>query len=217
MKSIAERLKDWSPKFSPVLYLAALVGAVAAAIVVPLALVAMPYMEFLGGMAAQHRGRTQMTYGRAFGQALPVEQPEVDGVAPRGYEPYPYAWLGSDADAAKKAGELVQNPLPVTMENLEAGRKVYNVSCIVCHGKMGEGNGMATSAVKAGRFGPPPSLHTKEAREYKDGRIFHVITMGQNKMPSYAAQLEPDERWQAALYVRALQRAMNPRPEDLKE
>jgi len=35
-------------------------------------------------------------------------------------------------------------------------------------------------------------------------------------MPGYARQVEPDDRWKTIHYVRALQRAMNPEPQDLK-
>jgi hypothetical protein len=36
-------------------------------------------------------------------------------------------------------------------------------------------------------------------------------------MPSYASQIQAEDRWAAILYVRALQRAAHPTPEDLKE
>jgi mono/diheme cytochrome c family protein len=40
--------------------------------------------------------------------------------------------------------------------------------------------------------------------------------MGQNVMPSYARNLTPEERWQVINYIRALQRALNAKEEDLK-
>jgi mono/diheme cytochrome c family protein len=36
---------------------------------------------------------------------------------------------------------------------------------------------------------------------FAPGRIFHVITLGSGKMPSYATQLKPDERWKIVTYV----------------
>ena len=66
-------------------------------------------------------------------------------------------------------------------------------------------------------FPAPPSLHTKAARDFKDGRIFHVITRGQNTMPSYADKLTVEDRWAVIHFVRALQRALHPKPEDLKQ
>ena len=44
----------------------------------------------------------------------------------------------------------------------------------------------------------------------KDGQLFHILTYGQNNMPSYASQLSRDDRWNAILYVRTLQRAAAP-------
>jgi mono/diheme cytochrome c family protein len=39
----------------------------------------------------------------------------------------------------------------------------------------------------------------------KDGQLFHVLTYGQNNMPSYASQLSRGDRWNVILYVRTLQ------------
>jgi mono/diheme cytochrome c family protein len=47
--------------------------------------------------------------------------------------------------------------------------------------------------------------------------IFHVITNGQNSMPSYLSQITVDERWAIVNYVRALQRAKNAKDSDIKE
>ena len=37
------------------------------------------------------------------------------------------------------------------------------------------------------------------------GQIFHVVTRGSGRMPSYAAQIPPDERWLIVQYVQTLQ------------
>ena len=63
----------------------------------------------------------------------------------------------------------------------------------------------------------PPSLQSEKIRDYKDGQIFHIISMGQNTMPSYAEKLNPEERWQVIHYIRALYRAKHPSAEDLKK
>ena len=44
----------------------------------------------------------------------------------------------------------------------------------------------------------------------KDGQLFHVLTYGQNNMPSYASQLSREDRWNAILYVRTMQAAATP-------
>ncbi len=35
--------------------------------------------------------------------------------------------------------------------------------------------------------------------------MFHILTYGQGKMASYAAQLSEDERWKVIRHVRSLQ------------
>jgi mono/diheme cytochrome c family protein len=45
--------------------------------------------------------------------------------------------------------------------------------------------------------------------------MFHIITNGVGKMPGYARQIDPDDRWKTIHFVRALQRAMNPKPVDM--
>ena len=209
---VKDRLEKLEPRWYPTAYKGVLIGMVASAIVIPLGLVAVPFLEFFNGMAAQPKAKAQMTYGRVFGDTLLVARDPVPGTVPQDYEPYRFNHLGNTLEDAKKAGEALENPLPVTRENLEKGQQVYNIFCIACHGAKGEGDGGVTGP---NRFPAPPSLHTDQARAYKDGTIFHFITKGQGKMPSYANQIEPEERWQAVLYVRALQRAMNPNPEDL--
>jgi mono/diheme cytochrome c family protein len=40
---------------------------------------------------------------------------------------------------------------------------------------------------------------------YSDGRIFHVMTYGQNNMGSYASQLSREQRWRIVQYIRTLE------------
>ncbi len=126
-----------------------------------------------------------------------------DGTVPRGYEPYPYK---EDPEGAAK---FLINPLPKTEEVVLAGEKAYNTYCIVCHGAKGLGDGPVVPP-----FPKPPSFHSEKVQNWTDGRIFHVITVGQNLMPSYAAQIEPQTRWAIIRYLRVLQLAQNPSPED---
>jgi mono/diheme cytochrome c family protein len=130
-----------------------------------------------------------------------------EGTIPRGFQPYPFA-----LEENEKAGKSLRNPLQTTKSNLERGQKLYNIYCIVCHGSKGLGDGNVVPP-----FPRPPSLLSDKVRQWADGNIYHVITKGQNLMPSYAHQIAGDDRWAVILYVRAMQRATNPTPEDLKE
>ena len=127
------------------------------------------------------------------------------GTVPRDWEPYPYRV----EDSLKASAELV-NPLPATLEVLQAGRKSFNTFCIVCHGAKGDGHGYIIP-----KFPQPPSLLTDRVRNFTDGRIFHIVTLGRQTMPSYAYQLDPAQRWAVIHYVRVLERAAQPTAQDL--
>ncbi len=130
----------------------------------------------------------------------------VEGTLPQNYTPYPYTKEEGD-----KAGAELKNPLVYTTENFQRGQKIYNTYCIVCHGPKGQGDGYIVP-----KFPRPPTLLSDKVRDWSDGRIFHVVTMGQNLMPSYATQIRPEDRWAIILYVRAIQRATKPSPEDIE-
>ncbi len=38
-----------------------------------------------------------------------------------------------------------------------------------------------------------------------EGQMFHILTFGQKKMPSYASQLTVNDRWSVIAYVKSLQ------------
>ena len=206
------------PRFSPTLYKAALLTVMAMAFVVPLAFVAMPYLEFFNGMAVQPKLKAQSLYGWGYGMGLMGEFTPPAGTVSRHYHSYPFAGADTqNADTYQKvldeAGETLTNPTPVTVEVMKRGETLFNIYCIVCHGKDAYGDG---SVVGPGRFPAPPSLHTDVAKGYKDGTIFQIITAGKANMPSYADKLTPADRWAVVRYVRVLQRAMDPEPKDIQ-
>jgi cytochrome c5 len=156
----------------------------------------MPHMADSFAVKAQHLG--------PFGEGMRV--PPSGTLSQTSVVAYAYA---TDPEGAGKA---LKNPLPRTMAVMNRGQKTFNTFCIVCHGPKAEGNGYVVP-----RFPQPPSLHSEKVRGWTDGRIFHVITMGQNLMPGYALQISPEDRWAVIHYVRALQRAVNPTKADLEE
>jgi mono/diheme cytochrome c family protein len=93
---------------------------------------------------------------------------------------------------------------------MSTGRKYYDIYCIVCHGATGDGRGYIVP-----KFTMPPVLYSDKVRQWPDGRIYHTITLGQGLMPSYASQIPAEQRWAIIHYVRALQRAAFPTPDDL--
>jgi mono/diheme cytochrome c family protein len=59
-------------------------------------------------------------------------------------------------------------------------------------------------------FPKPPTYHDDRLRNAPVGHFFDVMTNGWGKMPSYAAQIDPADRWAIVSYIRALQVSQNP-------
>jgi len=122
-------------------------------------------------------------------------------------------------DAALYEGKLdngdfvTQNPLPITTEFMARGRDRYEVFCAVCHGSVGDGNGI----IMTGNYGfvPAPTYHADAMREQQEGYLFDVITNGVRTMPSYASQISVEDSWAIVAYVRALQRSQYARTADV--
>lgn len=157
----------------------------------------MPDMAYGPRVNAQHEDPLR--------PGLSVMRNPVEGTVPAGYTPYRYG----PGDSLIAQQEL-QNPFPRTAETLARGQRVYMNMCVVCHGPEGDGHGYIVPP-----FPMPPTLHSDKVRGWSDSRIFHVITVGQNLMPSYASQILPEDRWAVIGYVRALERSHRPLPADL--
>jgi len=134
------------------------------------------------------------------GMRMPVE-----GTVARGFIPYPYMGVANPT-------EVLSNPFLPTKENIELGKGKYFTYCSPCHGDFADGDSRLR-----GQFPNPPTLHSKRAMDFSDGMIYHIITNGQNIMPSYASQISREERWAIVNYVRVLQRAKNASSSDLIE
>lgn len=102
----------------------------------------------------------------------------------------------------KVDGEYAQTlPMPMTQELLDRGQQRFQIYCTPCHDAVGTGQGMV---VQRG-YPRPRSYHDAELKEKPLGYYFEVITKGFGRMPDYAAQIKPADRWAIAAYIRALQ------------
>jgi len=104
------------------------------------------------------------------------------------------------------SGLISDFPVPVTKELIDRGEQRYKVFCIVCHGPVGNGDGMI---VRRG-FSKPPTYNDDRLRNAPVGHFFNVITVGQGKMNGYASQIPVADRWAIVAYIRALQISQNP-------
>lgn len=126
-----------------------------------------------------------------------ASRPLVPGTVARGQLQLDQAFFAGKIDN-RFVEEL---PRPVTQQMLKRGQERFNIYCSVCHGRVGNGDGMI---VRRG-FRRPPSLHTDRLRGVPAGHLFDVITHGFGAMPDYAKPLPPEDRWAVVAYIRALQ------------
>jgi mono/diheme cytochrome c family protein len=127
---------------------------------------------------------------------LTLQRP-VAGTIPRGYAIFHY---GSGEEEAARAGSELRNPYAASHGAWLEGKALFETYCLVCHGERGRGDGPI-----ADKIPHPPSYTSERVRQFPPGRIFYVITMGTNKMPSYGAQASADDRWKIVTYVKSLQ------------
>ena len=138
-------------------------------------------------------------------------QEEPMRVPPKGTLSIGFGSYPLEEDQRMLAGQMFNNPLPRTKPVLLRGKFVYDNTCLTCHGKTGKGDGPVVP-----KFPRPPSLVSDKVIQWKDGEIFHVITKGQNLMSSHATQVQVNDRWATAHYIRALQRASKPQQGDVE-
>jgi mono/diheme cytochrome c family protein len=131
------------------------------------------------------------------GKTVQLPQP---GTIARGRLPLHY---GVTPQEAARAGKKLRNPYAANNARaLKRGAFVYANYCQMCHGAQGKGGGI----IAQHGLPPPASLLGENAREMKDGQMFHVLTYGQRNMSSLAAQLSRADRWKVIGYIRSLQR-----------
>ena len=141
----------------------------------------------------------------ATADGLTLRRP-VPGTIARGQ--HPFHFLPGEAEAIR-AGAALRSPLAPTPSVLDDGKGLFGIYCTPCHGDSGKSDGPL-----AGKIPPPPAYRSERVMAFTPGRMFHVLTLGSGKMPSYAAQLSPDERWKVIAYVRT---TLQGKPPEQKE
>lgn len=106
----------------------------------------------------------------------------------------------NDSNGLINLSSQVKNPLEsLTGKELEEAGRLFNINCAVCHGAKGGNDGPL-----APKIGGVKSI-IAASPGFSDGRIFYVMTYGQNNMGSYASQLTKEQRWRIVQYIRTLE------------
>jgi mono/diheme cytochrome c family protein len=155
-----------------------------------------PPMEYLPNMDHQFKAIPQ-SGNSYFADRKSLRDP-VEGTVARGVEVY---LLGQgDIDSAE-----VHNVDPKLEQStflLSRGQNRFNVFCAACHNYDAKSN---SKLVQRGSWIGIPNLTREQTRALSNARIFHIISSGQNLMPSYADKIQPIDRWAVIYYLRTLQ------------
>ena len=119
-------------------------------------------------------------------------QDPVPDTIPRGYLPK-YS-IGKDP-------LKMSNPLSKSLDNLEAGKQIFENFCMHCHGVSASGNGPVAKTIPAFAM----AINGPSTYDLADSELFRIITDGRKNMPSHRSQISQEERWQVILYLRELQ------------
>lgn len=107
--------------------------------------------------------------------------------------------VSNDTTGLRLANKLV-NPYEATPAILAQGKMLYDINCKHCHGAKGAGDGLV-----ADKYPGVANLTGDAIKGVSEGHIFHVITYGKGLMGSHGSQVNDEERWKIAKYVKQLQ------------
>ena len=94
------------------------------------------------------------------------------------------------------------NPIEADEVSVERGRVLYSVNCAMCHGAIGEGNGIVGGAL----VNPPANLTGEVTQAKSDGTLFLTLSTGiEGKMPALNENLTVRDRWDLVNYIRTLE------------
>lgn len=157
----------------------------------------------------KHHEPLQESHFYADGMA---SRPLVEGTVARGHlrldEPF--------FTGFQNGKPVTEFPLPVDEELVRRGQERYSIYCTPCHGQIGDGKGMIAQRGFTLRR-PVGNYHTERLRKMPVGHFYDVITNGYGAMYSYAARVEPRDRWAIVAYIRALQLSQNASDADKQE
>lgn len=150
--------------------------------------------------------RTPIAGTVPMGYSIPLHKP-ADGSVGVASGPYKQIFFSSGPGYfdTGKIGDQWGTGIPflTTPEMIARGRERFGISCAVCHGETGAGNGIA------GKYGlvAIADLRQTRLREMADGEIFNTITHGKNTMMGYGDRIQVQDRWAIITYLRALQKS----------
>jgi hypothetical protein len=115
---------------------------------------------------------------------------------------FPIVLLGFQITEAQNivvppADKSKASPLVFNAESASAGKTIYDMNCVSCHGTPGMGNNLK------GLNPVPIDLGTTKAQDQTDGDLFYKISEGNAIMPKFKTTLPENDRWKLVAYIRS--------------
>jgi len=107
-----------------------------------------------------------------------------------GVPAYPYK---KDIDVEQATREL---KAPANID-VKRGSERFHIYCAPCHGAEGHADGPV-----AKKFAGVRKLVNERADTFPLTKIYHIATVGQGAMQGYAPQIQEQDRWNIAAYIK---------------
>lgn len=169
----------------------------------------LPRVHFFHDMDKQARFSAQAAHPW-FEDGRAMRQP-IEGTLARGHLHHDADFFDGFTSQAVGGIQFVATlPDQVTVDAtlIARGHDRYQIYCAVCHGTSGTGDGPVNQRaleLKEAKWVPATNLMTQDIRDRAPGQLFQAIRDGVRNMPSYGAQISPQDRWAIVAYVRELQ------------
>ena len=130
-----------------------------------------------------------------------MREPAPNTVKRNKYGWLPYRSKNVPKDSVDIVVKGIKNPLDSSAQYVVEGKALYEIYCMHCHGAKGMGDGKV-----ADKYAGVANLKGDSYLAMSEQHIFHVITYGAVLMGAHGSQVNPDERWKIARYVKSLQK-----------
>lgn len=127
-----------------------------------------------------------------------TSRPPVAGTVARGHM-LPDHLVEGDTNAYK----ALTTSLRFTDDEVDEGKRLFNIYCGICHGTALDGNGPLYAS---GKFAAMPANLLSPANvKMSMGQIYAAMKFGKNAMGSYASQVDEHQRWMIIAYIKKMQ------------
>ncbi len=122
--------------------------------------------------------------------------PAIADAAQRPAEPWP----------APASARRIANPIKASPDVLQAGKSMFTMACLPCHGDKGKGDGVASASLEV----RPGDLSRTVMWQQTDGELFWKLNAGKTPMPAFKGTVPDEDLWKIIHFVRSFA----PKPAD---